>query len=107
MYPECQTTKKSDACCGQVPYNSARKICCLGQLHRANGELACCGAEVIRKHEFGCCSDQVYQLRLENMVKQVNRKFNPFYLSGDTICRHGKLMDRIELAHSNSAAGLF
>ena len=65
MYPECQTTKKLDACCGQAPYNSARKICCNGQLHRANGELACCGAEVIRKHEFGCCSDQVYQLRLE------------------------------------------
>ena len=62
MYPDCQTTKKLDSCCGQVPYNSARKICCDGQLHRANGEMACCGANVMKKHETGCCNGQTYQL---------------------------------------------
>ena len=62
MYPDCRTTKTLDSCCGQVPYNSARKICCDSQLHRANGEMACCGANVLKKHETGCCNGKTYQL---------------------------------------------
>ena len=63
MYPECETTFEKDACCGSIPFDSGKFICCDGKLSKKYNHT-CCGKKLINPSKYGCCNDRKYDLRL-------------------------------------------
>ena len=64
LYPECKTTFEKDACCGSIPFDSGKLICCNGELSKKY-DHTCCGKKLINPNKYGCCNDRKYDLRLE------------------------------------------
>ena len=73
LYPDCQTSKKRDSCCGQTPYDSSKHLCCAGKLRRLDSQKVCCGQKVIDRTKFGCCNEKSFDLRWVEVSSSILR----------------------------------
>ncbi|XP_076819955.1 fibronectin-like [Clavelina lepadiformis] len=69
--PTNPDTYRPDACCGDLPYHSAKEECCGGIRVQKNGERLCCGERPYRKDDFVCCGDDLVHPKIPGCPSEI------------------------------------